>query len=928
MSQPRFWAKTGQGEKRDDGQPKYHPVICHLADTAAVAMAIVRSHLSPIARQRLANGLGLPDDEALTRFCGFMAGSHDLGKVSAAFQFQVSNVGQVLVGKSLYDLWYGHPTTGQKTPHGIVTAATLPEFLKELGLKGSLAKKLAFIVGGHHGFFPSSADIKVLSSDDIGRGNWGLFRRDIYEQLRDFVGLTSIDLPKQCNNAAAMILAGLTTVSDWIASNPEEKSGFPYANDEPFETYSAGLADKAKNALAKQGWGQPATGQPLKFTELFSFITTPRPLQDAAIQLTESLTPPCLVMVEASMGEGKTEAALYLADYLQHQLETGGFYIGLPTQATSNAMFKRVQEFLQKRYPDNVVNLTLSHAAAALKDDYQSTVCRLDQVYDQEGQGVFASEWHTARKRTLLSPYGVGTLDQGLMGVVRSRHQFVRLFGLAGRTIILDEIHAYDLYTSTLLERFLEWAAVLGSPVIALSATLPATTRQRLLTAYASGCGYPAPELPEAHYPRITAFCQGTAIAQSFDASDHVCRSLGIEWKQDASWAADLQQLLAAGGGCVAVICSTVNRAQAVFQRLQSHFADEELGLFHGRFLFKDRERIEKNCLNIFGKSSVYFINSLAILMTFQGSLHTRVCLVLLLNILCRTRPYRSVLVATQVIEQSLDVDFDLMISDLAPIDLLLQRSGRLHRHTRDWRPLALQRPTLWIVEPTITAQGKAEFGVSKYIYDRHILLRSWLILRQRTNIQLPDETDDLIESVYALDMPIPETLEPIHAEDWQTSLEKYKTEEEAAKKTRADEVKIPPPHADTKPDQFTYLKKEDDEGAIAAATRLGEPSVATIFLERTDEGLVLPGTDQKVNLAAKPELPVIRDLLAYSTRLSKPKLVSVLLMQENPPTWTSALLRNCRYVEINAQRSAVVGDWQLTLDPMRGVLIEKETKS
>lgn len=893
----RFWAKTGAGQLDVNGNPQYHPVICHLADTAAVAMEIVRSHLSPIARQRLANGLGLTNDESLVRFCGFMAGSHDLGKVSAAFQFQVSNVGQALVGKSLYDLWHSYPTTGQKTPHGTVTAATLPEFLKELGLESSLARKLAAIVGGHHGFFPGSADLQALSSDDVGRGNWAQFRRDIYEQLRDFVGLMAADLPSQCDNAAAMVLAGLTTVSDWIASNSDPESGFPYANDEPFEDYATGLSSKAQNALKKQGWRQLDTGKPLAFTELFPFITITRPLQEAAIHLKDTLIPPCLVMVEASMGEGKTEAALYLADHLQHQLDVGGFYIGLPTQATSNAMFKRVQDFLQKRYPNDVVNLTLSHAAAALKDDYQSTVCRLDQVYDEDGRGVFASEWHTARKRTLLSPYGVGTIDQGLMGVVRSRHQFVRLFGLAGRTIILDEIHAYDLYTSTLLERFLEWSAVLGSPVIALSATLPQTTRQKLIDAYARGCSQSPPELPEAIYPRMTVFANGRAIAQSFAASDHVCRSLEIAWKKDEDWATDLQQLLAKEGGCVAVICSTVNRAQAVFQRLQTYFADEELGLFHGRFLFKDRERIEQDCLEKFGK----------------GKNH---------------RPNRFVLVATQVIEQSLDVDFDLMVSDLAPIDLLLQRSGRLHRHTREHRPPLLQIPQLWIVEPTLTAQGKADFNESGYIYDRHILLRSWLTLRHRPHIQLPEEMDALIESAYDLEMLAPEELEPVHAEDWVTSQEKYKTEEEEAKTARANEVKIPPPHAETKPEQFTYLKKEDDESAIAAATRLGEPSVATIFLQRTDIGLVFPGTQELVDLKARPDLPLIRKLLAHSTRLSKKGLVPALLAQKNPPTWTSALLRNCRYVEVNAQGVVVTGEWRLTLDPLRGVLIEKDTEN
>jgi len=478
------------------------------------------------------------------------------------------------------------------------------------------------------------------------------------------------------------------------------------------------------------------------------------------------------------------------------------------------------------------------------------------------------------------------------MGVVRSRHQFVRLFGLAGRTIILDEIHAYDLYTSTLLERFLEWAAVLGSPVIALSATLPATTRQRLLTAYASGCGHSAPALPDAPYPRITAFAEGEAVARSFPASRHVSRSLNIRWASEEEWPPALHQALQEGG-CAAVICSTVNHAQEVYQKLRDHFPSEELGLFHGRFLFKDRERIEGDCLRWFGK----------------GEDH---------------RPKRFILVATQVIEQSLDVDFDLMISDLAPIDLLLQRSGRLHRHTREWRPSPLVAPQLWIIEPTLTAQGKADFNESGYIYDRHVLLRSWLTLRQRAHVQLPEETDVLIESVYDLNMPVPDRLEPVHAEDWQASLEKYRTEEEQKKLAKANGIKLPPPHGKVEPCDFTRKGEEDDESAIAAATRLGEPSVATIFLQRTDAGLVFPGTQEPVNLQARPDLPLIRKLLAHSTRISKKGLVPALLAQKNPDTWTSALLRNCRYVEVNAQGVAVLGNWRLTLDPLRGVLIEK----
>lgn len=911
----KFWAKTGEGNFHAEGSPKYHPVICHLADTAAVAMQIVKEYLSAAAIATLERGLGLKG-ESLVKCCGFLAGCHDLGKVSPAFQFQVSDVGKALVGDSLYDLWSNLPAEIRKgkAPHGTVTAKTLPEFLFDVGLDNNLTKRgakqlsrrLAVIVGGHHGFFPSQSDIDAL--DDLLCGtkegcDWQhrRFSQTIFEQLQGFVGLTSSDLPTQCDNAAAMILAGLTTVSDWIASNPDEKSGFPYANDTPFEEYTTGLATRAEKALQAIGWSKIPTGQPLKFTELFSKITSPRPLQDAVIALAQSLTPPCLILVEASMGEGKTEAALYLADYLQHQASSGGFYIGLPTQATSNAMWKRVREFLEQRYPAEVVNLTLSHSAAALKEEYLQTICRLDQVYDEDSRlengRVGASEWHTARKRTMLSPYGVGTVDQGLMGVVRSKHQFVRLFGLAGRTVILDEIHAYDLYTSTLLERFLEWLAVLGSPVIALSATLPISTRCQLVAAYAKGCGHHNDvELPLVDYPRITALTAEGVQVRSFAASDHVRRSLNLHWVSDTEWAETLQEKLA-DGGCAAVICSTVGRAQEVFQQLQDKFAENELGLFHGRFLFGDRERIEQDCIAKFGKPSAPETQ----------------------------RPHRYVLVATQVIEQSLDLDFDVMISDLAPIDLLLQRSGRLHRHAdRKTRPIKLAKPTLWVVQPTIDLAGKVQFAETGIIYNRHILLRTWLTLRDQSCIQLPEETDALIEAVYELDAPIPENLEAVHRTDWQASLADYRVGETSKKIAQANAVKLPPAIAESHPYDFTRQGEIDDDNAIAKVTRLGEPTVTTIFLQQTSSGLTFPGQPTPINLNQPPNLSQIREFLAHSTRIGKRGLVQALLAQENPKSWTSALLKYCRYVVLNQAGATQVDKWVLELDRQRGVVIKK----
>lgn len=914
MNQPKFWAKTGRGESQENGQPKYHPVICHLADTAAVAMEIVRSHLSPVAKRHLAQGLGISDEGALIRFCGFMAGSHDLGKVSPAFQFQVDPVGKELAGGELYDLWHKIPPITRKenrTPHGIVTAKTLPGFLVELGLKQILAHRLAIIVGGHHGFFPSAEEINKLDDALAGTQKDGVwwqrhYSYEIFQQLLEFVELTSENLPTQCDNAAAMILAGLTTISDWIASNPDEKTGFPYANDQPFGDYKEDLQEKAHGALKVLGWSTLPTGKPLSFTELFPKIKEPRELQKQAIAATKTLQAPCFVLVEASMGEGKTEAAFYLADYLQQQEGVGGFYIGLPTQATSNAMFERVKTFLGARYTKadfpNFINLTLSHSAAALKADYQSSICRLDaqeQVYDDDGDlRVVAQEWHTARKRTLLSPYGVGTLDQALMGALRSRHQFVRLFGLAGRTVILDEIHAYDLYTGTLLERFMEWLALLGSPVIALSATLPSETRKRLVHAYGKGCGCQAePDLSGEDYPRLTTFTPGAGVQViPFAPSPHVTRELHLQWVNDDEWLEALQGALEDDGGCVAIICSTVGRAQEVFERLQNspHFAEDELGLFHGRFLFIDREEIEGKCIARFGKPSDSKTD----------------------------RPHRYVLVATQVIEQSLDLDFDLMISDLAPVDLLLQRSGRLHRHEdRTNRPAKLTEPTLWLIAPEIDEKGKTDFGDSGFIYDRHVLLRTWLVLRDRTTISLPSSMDALIEAAYNLDSLPSESLEPIYVEDWQNSLDQHRRDQ-SAYRSLAQKVYLPSARGKHKPCDFTRGNEEDDDNTIMAVTRLGEQSVTTIFVQRTEDGLILPISQQAIDLNRSPELETVRALLGHSTRISKKRLVEEILKLENPKKWTSALLKYCRYIELDREGKAQIGKWELSLDPQRGIVI------
>ncbi|WP_341829627.1 CRISPR-associated helicase Cas3', partial (plasmid) [Synechococcus elongatus PCC 11802] len=786
-------------------------------------------------------------------------------------------------------------------PHGSITACTLPQFLEEQGQDKKVAKLLAQVVGGHHGFFPSQRELQHLNLQAIGAGAWLTFRQEIFQQLWDFVGLQPSDLPKTCSNAAIVLLAGLTTVSDWIASNKDPET--EYAGDQAFSEYQQGLEEKAAAALDSLGWVASPSPSEGNFQTLFG-IETPRPLQEQAIAISatpESSSVQQFVLIEALMGEGKTEAAVYLADRWQQYQKTTGFYIGLPTQATSNQMWGRVRSFLQRRYPDININLTLSHSAAMLQDNYINTICRLDQVYDDSDnhyKGVVAQEWHTARKRTLLSPYGVGTIDQALLGVLRSRHQFVRLFGLAGRTVILDEVHAYDLYTSELIERLLEWLALLGSPVIALSATLPQQTRQNLLTAYAEGLGQSLDvgAIRPTNYPRLTQLVGTETKHYTFPAHEDCCRALTIQWVEEnrtpnqlsqSPWVTQLMDQLQSGG-CVAILCSTVDRAQQIYGVLQSLLATEELGLFHGRFLFADRQKREQDCLKRFGKPSEAV-----------------------------ERPYRYVLVATQVIEQSLDLDFDLMISDLAPIDLLLQRSGRLHRHRRKERPTPFQTPQLWLITPAVD-QGVPDFGVNSVIYDSYILLRTWLSLRDRSSLQLPDEMDALIEATYDLD----QSPDPQFQEYWQVTEGRYRNQSRVAQQT-GDDVRIP--HANRQLrhcDALTARPQIEDESSVSLATRLGRESVMVVFAYRAEGGyLRLACTKEMISTTANLALSEIQSLLNNATRLSNPAVVRFLRQQTNPANWTSALLRNCRLLELDSQHRAVCGNRQVHLHDELGVV-------
>jgi len=620
-------------------------------------------------------------------------------------------------------------------------------------------------------------------------------------------------------------------------------------------------------------------------------------MQDAVVQLADELHAPGFVLIEAPTGEGKTEAAFYLADHWNRALGQRGCYVAMPTQATANAMLGRFQDYLQAAYPDQTVNLHLLHGQAALSDEYQQ-LQHIRQVHDDDESGageVVARGWFTYRKRGLLGPFAVGTVDQALLAVLRTKHVFVRLFGLANKTVILDEVHAYDTYTSTVLDRLLEWLAALGSSVILLSATLPSHRRAELLAAYGGKQAQP----DEPRYPCITWTCEGTDGAATFEVERRA--PLALSWVD-----ADLDALSCrlkdalTDGGCAACICNTVKQAQATYLALKDTLAgsDIELDLFHARFPFAERHQREQRTVSQFGKDDD------------------------------AQRPKKAILVATQVIEQSLDIDFDLMVSEVAPVDLLIQRAGRLHRHAHHERPQGLATPTLWLMRPPEDDTGLPDFGLSAYVYSEYVLLRTWLQLSRRESILVPDDVSPLIEAVYTQECETAGLSSEFQARMSRAWVEQQERTDKLTLLAKGSILKRPRTRVPLS--DMTWMKLADDEDPrihpqLQAMTRWSDrPSIIVVFLYGSAEDCYLDaGHTQPITLQHEPDLEEAKTLVERSVSLGGRQLHEYFLDAEVAGWRKNALLRHLRVGYLDADGKCPGDGFVITVDPELGVIVE-----
>lgn len=602
-----------------------------------------------------------------------VAALHDVGKVSPCFFEKIRRACDTghhnlptlkNINPDLERQWGGHAGVSQVS----VRAMQAPEYVPE-------------ILGQHHGFSPSVAARRA--NDDVFGGEiWQKEREALVAELKVRLGL---DWPTVSSVHQSRLLAGLTSVSDWIGSG------------EHFEDPSAPWEGSIGRALDAAGFIPPEYRSSLSFQQIFGF--SPRPAQQ---QLMDAVVGPGVYVLEAPMGLGKTEAALYAAYRMLEIGQASGIYFALPTQLTSNKIYDRFNNFLREILADDCLHRSLLlHGNAWL----------LDTEMGEEGRPGGA--WFNHAKRGLLAPFAVGTIDQALMAAMNVKHGFVRAFGLAGKVVILDEVHTYDAYTGTLLDALVELLRSLNCTVIILSATLNRDRRQQLL-----GC-----ELSSDAYPLITAApLQHSVDELPVPTSGSQTVTVRLLEQDEPAIQEAIERALQ--GQQVLWIENTVVEAQQRYLDLAARASELGLacGLLHSRFTVDDRQRIEDRWVNLFGKPGWM-----------------------------ERRQQGRILVGTQVLEQSLDIDADFLVSRFAPSDMLLQRMGRLWRHTDTPRPESAVCET-WLLAPDLEcaiATPQQAFGNTAFVYSPYVLCRSLEVWQGRSSLSLPQDIRPLIEQTY-----------------------------------------------------------------------------------------------------------------------------------------------------------------------------------
>ncbi|MBN1891901.1 MAG: CRISPR-associated helicase Cas3' [Clostridiales bacterium] len=915
-----LWAK-----KAKDGQLLWLPLTVHMKDSAYVARQLWKEWLPDGVKWIIATNLS--NDVDAERLVIFLAAAHDIGKAIPLFQAKISDprygasdIDEILAEKLI---GYGFPIQDyrrfphpSKTPHALATQLILE--------KAGCHRNIAVILGSHHGKPP---DIHTLNMCSIGTysENYYLGKegKDIWSsmhlQLIDFAlsiagfsGVQDVPIP---NETAQVLLSALVIMADWIASN---EIYFPYIR--PEDTVDL----RSTNGRAQNAWAhmnltdmwRPRIQRDM--VDLFErrFSYTPYTMQKSLAVTANNVHDPGIIVIEAPMGGGKTEAALIAGEIYAAKTNRSGLFFALPTQATSDGIFPRICNWIGKLEDYGSHTIRLAHGKAQFNDEYQA-LKRFSggaNIEDEETSGAVVHEWFEGTKKSILADFVVGTIDQVLMAALKQKHVMLRHLGLANKVVIIDECHAYDAYMSRYLEMVLKWLGAYKVPVIVLSATLPSERREMVIGAYLNKNLSPKPSkdplnkrciqnvqrqswIDNRAYPLIT-YSDGSMIKQQSLEDEAGLREVQIEFLEENGICEKLEELLSEGG-CAGVIVNTVRRAQEIAAVARNTFGNETVRLLHSRFLAPDRVRNERRLMDELGKNSK------------------------------TDRPQKRIVIGTQVLEQSLDIDFDVLITDICPMDLLLQRIGRLHRHNRT-RPTGLSVAQCYIVG--VSDEGFEKGSVS--VYGEYLLMRTKALIPNR--LLLPQDIPTLVQNAY--DDSVEISPKP---KNYDAAKDKWALMR-SDKEVRARNFRIGPPCGDTNSNITDWLNAgvggSDKSGE--ATVRDADESIEVLLVRENDVGSVsfLPWIEngQEIPENEVPGNNIAKKLARQSIRLPgalcAPWKIDDTIAElervniQRLGKWQESFwLKGQLFLILDRKFATSLGGYRLVYDELDGLCYEKE---
>ncbi len=722
----------------------------------------------------------LTNDPALNDAFVFLVALHDIGKFSKNFR----------------EMLRGNPPWGfRHWQHSYRLLRNHDDVVDGLvgGTRG--ARRILYAaVAGHHGGPPEHLDARKArhQAREIGAEANEVAPKAIRAVGKLFPNASLAGLNEYEARRLSWLLCGLTVQADWIGSNTD---WFEQRDPTtPVAQYWDDALGRAQAAVSEAGL---RSARPLLegAQYVLSGSQRPRPMQSAVADV-ELPAGACLALIEDATGAGKTEAALILAARMMAVGKARGFFFALPTMATSNAMLARLEEIAPRLF-EGTPSLGLTHGRANLNELFRSIRGRDGS---DPGVDVSCGPWLADdRRRILLADVGVGTIDQALMAVLPTRFSTLRLKALSEKILIVDEAHEFDPYMEKQLQRLLEFQARLGGSAIVMTATLPLGMRDGYTRAFQRGLGVRRPPaISDRSYPALHLIGRDVR-SSSPDPVPATCRDVAVRRLPDEEAALALLRHGAQQGAACVWVRNAVDSAIGGVSALRA--AGIEADLLHARFTVADRLRHERALQGRFGR---------------DGS----------------GREGR-VLVATQVVEASLDLDFDLMVSDLAPIGSLIQRAGRLWRHMdlrpADRRPVA--GPTLHVLAPDPAHVEdvnwlKRVLGPGALVYPLDVQWRTANTLFDRGVIRAPSGLRDLIEAVHGDEQePVPAALEPSEFET------------QGREMSEAQQALMLVLDANDEYDQLQMQRVFDDD---RFPTRLGIPQV-TLRLARDMNGRIEP---------------------------------------------------------------------------------------